>query len=376
MVDFPVNGFDMTPHLANKHSTTLNHVNGITEQQHPPVILNGVNWSPWKRPRKQSTIGDNIYDLYAVCYHHGSDIETGHYTAACRNPYDNQWYLYDDAKVTNLSQETNDINPVLVNNSAYILFYQKRSGVYVSSSSSSAASTSSVGSSGDHWVARMPKFTIPKQYRSIEKNIDKNVDDENKTTSDVINNTDNEMNATNENQDKNELSPNVIEDAVTLRNSQNTLHSSDSSIRKSTEHKSTNTMDLKETINTATTTTTTNTNYNNHNTCDYNNHKPIYKTSIYINSTGNVDITTTTTKNSPVISTHRINGLSHEDVQIKLDNDNQGNCCFIDDPETCYLSSTDNNRVITSSSTSSSSPSTNGTLKWVINHNICKLLDL
>lgn len=330
MVDFPVYGFDMTPHLANKHNSNLNHVNGMTEQN--PVIMNGVNWSPWKRPRKQSSSSDNIYDLYAVCYHHGSDIETGHYTAACRNPYDNQWYLYDDAKVSNLSQQTNDINSVLVNNSAYILFYQKRSGMYVSSSSSSAASTSSIGSSGDHWVARMPKFSIPKQYRSIEKTNDKDMD-ENKTT-DTTNTTDSEMNAVNEN-DKKEvaITPVVVEDAVTLRNSQNTLHSSNSSIRKSTENKSTNTIDLKESSN---------------NTSDCNNHKPIYKTSIYINSTGNVDITTT--KNSPVVSTHRINGLSQEDVKIKLENENNQTNCFIDEPETCYLTE---NR------------SSNGTLKWV-----------
>lgn len=104
MVDFPVYGFDMTPHLANKHNSTLNH-SALNDQQ----IINNIGWSPWKRPRKQSASIDNMYDLYAICYHHGTDLETGHYTAACKNPYDNQWYLYDDAKVTNLSQQTNDI---------------------------------------------------------------------------------------------------------------------------------------------------------------------------------------------------------------------------------------------------------------------------
>lgn len=154
MVDFPVYGFDMSPHLANKR-------NAINKNE---PFSDNENWSPWKRMRKQSNSCDNLYDLYAVCYHHGTDLETGHYTAACRNPYDTQWYLYDDAKVVNLSKETNDISSVLVNNSAYILFYQKRNGIYVNSSSnsSSAASTSSLGSTQEHWVSRMPRFIPPK----------------------------------------------------------------------------------------------------------------------------------------------------------------------------------------------------------------------
>ena len=31
------------------------------------------------------------YDLYAVCNHHGDDLQGGHYTATCRNPTDGQW---------------------------------------------------------------------------------------------------------------------------------------------------------------------------------------------------------------------------------------------------------------------------------------------
>lgn len=129
MVDFPVCGFDMSPHLASKCGTE----NAVDSDQ----ALTGNNWSsPWKKPRKHSSASDSIYDLYAVCYHHGSNLGTGHYTAACKNPYDGQWYLYDDAKVTNLSRESDDISSLLVNNSAYILFYQRRGGYYMSSSNS------------------------------------------------------------------------------------------------------------------------------------------------------------------------------------------------------------------------------------------------
>lgn len=158
MVDFPLYNFDMTPHLANKDGLPNN-----------PMLLGGVGWSPWKRPRKISTTNDNSYDLYAVCYHHGNDLETGHYTAACKNPYDQQWYKFDDTRVSLIPND--DVTTELINNSAYILFYQRRHGNFVgcSSNSSSAASTSSIGSNSDHWAARMPKFTYQPKKDSIDK---------------------------------------------------------------------------------------------------------------------------------------------------------------------------------------------------------------
>ncbi|RZC35274.1 ubiquitin carboxyl-terminal hydrolase 31 [Asbolus verrucosus] len=267
MVDFPVYNLDMTPHLANKGGTNLNHDDGQV------IMTNG--WSPFKRARKQSNANDNMYDLYGICYHHGSDIETGHYTAACKNPYDNQWYLYDDAKVTNLSKQTDDISSLLVNNSAYILFYQRRNGLYVGSSSntSSAASTSSVGSSTDHWVSRMPKFMPPKNLKATEK-----------------------KQASNErlHEDNRENKEETLKasEEVALRNSQNALHSSGTNVRKSLENKSTNTVALEK---------------NEPEAEPEVNKKPLYTTSIYINSCGDVDILTKTTK-----------GVSHDDVNVSL----------------------------------------------------------
>lgn len=281
MVDFPVYGFDMSPHLANKHNS-MSHANSI-ESNHNPVILGGVGWSPWKRPRKQSTCSDNTYDLYAVCYHHGSDLETGHYTAACKNPFDNQWYLYDDTKVTNLSQDSNDIRAELVNNSAYILFYQKRSGIYVGSStnSSSAASSSSIGSMGDHWVSRMPKFNyVPP--KGEKKDVKKPAV---VTTPPVI------TEAVKE--------PEIIEELPSLGGS-----------RKSLEHKSTNTESTLVIEN-------------KKNLIEPPEVQPLYTTSIYINDSGKVQITTSV-NTSPVDSKHRVEGLvlSDADVRVSLDERN------------------------------------------------------
>lgn len=242
MVDFPVDGFDMSPHLANKK----NSINMSDNQT--PVILGGIGWSPWKRQRKHSQPMDSVYDLYGVCYHHGTDLETGHYTAACKNPYNNQWYLYDDTKITNLSQQSDNINAELVNNSAYILFYQKRNGMYITSgtnNSSSAASTSSVGSVNEHWIHRMPKFC----YKATKPDSTNEKDgDNNRGTS----NTENEPAKL----DVDAKNCQNSQESVALRTSQVTLQINNSEPPK----------------------------------------KPLYTTSIYINSSGNVDITTTCEK--------------------------------------------------------------------------------
>ncbi|XP_043585678.1 ubiquitin carboxyl-terminal hydrolase 31-like [Bombus pyrosoma] len=145
LVDFPLYGFDMTPHLAHNGVQAHNNVSS----------LGGLGWSPWKKPRpRQQNIpkyDENVYDLYAICNHHGQDLQGGHYTAFCRNPYDTQWYCFDDTRV----EAVNDTN--LITNAAYMLFYQRR-GLTNNSGNSSAASTSSAGSGLDHWVSKMPPF--------------------------------------------------------------------------------------------------------------------------------------------------------------------------------------------------------------------------
>nr|CAD7440347.1 unnamed protein product [Timema bartmani] len=148
LVNFPLDGFDMTPHLASQTGTG------------PPSLtsLGGLGWSPWKRPRRTPPrYDDNVYDLYAICNHHGQDLQGGHYTAYCRNPYDTQWYCFDDTHVEPVSE----IN--LVTAAAYILFYQRHGLVAGSHSVSSAASSSSSGSGLDHWVYRMPTFNYSPQ---------------------------------------------------------------------------------------------------------------------------------------------------------------------------------------------------------------------
>lgn len=150
MVDFPLTGFDLsTWHLASNNGTS------------------SVNSTLSRKPKmsKTSTLTNSIfnedhrYDLYAVCYHQGDTLETGHYTAACKNPYDQQWYKFDDQRVSLINNE--EVSEKIINNEAYMLFYQRRKGG--ESSNSSGASTSST----EHWLSKIAP--VPSVVKSATK---------------------------------------------------------------------------------------------------------------------------------------------------------------------------------------------------------------
>lgn len=140
LVRFPLAGLDMAPHVV-KRSQSMRSL------------------GPWPPPAwKQTPAGapqypelglppDYLYDLYAVCNHHGG-MHGGHYTAYCRNSVDGQWYSYDDSSVDLVPEEE------VCTRGAYILFYQRRNVIPPwSASSSIRGSTSS--SMSDHWLIRL-----------------------------------------------------------------------------------------------------------------------------------------------------------------------------------------------------------------------------
>jgi hypothetical protein len=126
------------------------------------------------------------YDLYAVCNHHGTDLQGGHYTATCRNPTDGKWYAFDDVNTRTITKPEDEV----ISEDAYILFYQKCSNFCPNTSVVDARSPASSrklkalenkkcpisqpkavvnGPLGEnHWVYRMPDFsykgkaTVPK----------------------------------------------------------------------------------------------------------------------------------------------------------------------------------------------------------------------
>ncbi|XP_051563587.1 ubiquitin carboxyl-terminal hydrolase 43-like isoform X2 [Myxocyprinus asiaticus] len=127
LIRFPVSGLDMTPHVV-KRSQSMK------------------NLAPWPPTWKHGDT-DFLYDLYAVCNHHGG-MHGGHYTAYCRNSVDGQWYSYDDSSVELVPEEE------LCTRGSYILFYQRRNVIPPwSANSSIRGSTSS--SMSDHWLIRL-----------------------------------------------------------------------------------------------------------------------------------------------------------------------------------------------------------------------------
>ena len=65
------------------------------------------------------TARNPVYKLYGIINHIGS-LNGGHYTAVCRNPFNNKWYNFNDSRVSQTS-----INFPIDSSSAYIVFYKK-----------------------------------------------------------------------------------------------------------------------------------------------------------------------------------------------------------------------------------------------------------
>lgn len=156
LVEFPLDGLDMNPYLEkrklSKSCSSLPHDgyssearlsratsqllprDGVPEKRRIPAKKTFGNTLMRKLSRSTNStttlklptanqIGnipmDNIYDLYAVCNHTGN-MNSGHYTAFCRNHRDGQWYSYDDTQVNPISESE------VVTKGAYMLFYSRR----------------------------------------------------------------------------------------------------------------------------------------------------------------------------------------------------------------------------------------------------------
>ncbi|KFV98406.1 Ubiquitin carboxyl-terminal hydrolase 31, partial [Fulmarus glacialis] len=146
MVKFPLSGLDMTPHVVKRSQSSWSLPS---------------HWSPWRRPYGLGRDPeDYIYDLYAVCNHHGT-MQGGHYTGKypailtyCKNSVDGQWYCFDDSDVQQLPENE------VCKHTAYILFYQRRTAIPSWSANSSVAGSTS-SSLCEHWVSRLPGSKQP-----------------------------------------------------------------------------------------------------------------------------------------------------------------------------------------------------------------------
>ena len=66
---------------------------------------------------------ESKYDLYGVVQQFGT-LSGGHYTACTKNAMNGEWYDFNDSNVKYIAP--NKVNDDVVNNSAYILFYEKK----------------------------------------------------------------------------------------------------------------------------------------------------------------------------------------------------------------------------------------------------------
>ncbi|KAI1233593.1 hypothetical protein IHE44_0004026 [Lamprotornis superbus] len=144
MVKFPLSGLDMTPHVVKRSQSSWSLPS---------------HWSPWRKPYGLGRDPeDYIYDLYAVCNHHGT-MQGGHYTGKCPavlsvNSVDGQWYCFDDSEVQQLCESE------VCKQTAYILFYQRRTAIPSWSANSSVAGSTS-SSLCEHWLSRLPGSKQP-----------------------------------------------------------------------------------------------------------------------------------------------------------------------------------------------------------------------
>lgn len=59
-----------------------------------------------------------MYELYAISNHYGN-AGGGHYTAYAKTAHHNQWYEFDDSRVTQTDSKS------VVTEAAYFLFYKR-----------------------------------------------------------------------------------------------------------------------------------------------------------------------------------------------------------------------------------------------------------
>ena len=82
------------------------------------IPLRDLNLSQFVNGYKRDSY---IYDLYAVCNHHGNFSKSGHYTATIRTA-SGAWYMFNDENVKQVEMNSE----VITSNLPYCLFYRKQ----------------------------------------------------------------------------------------------------------------------------------------------------------------------------------------------------------------------------------------------------------
>ena len=97
---------------------------------------------------------ENVYDLFAVCNHHGN-MNRGHYIAYCKNPVEGSWFVYDDHHVLPIQDKEQ-----LVSQHAYILFYLRRGAKMKLPGPTLDHTDTRAIVEKQHWIHSVPKYTL------------------------------------------------------------------------------------------------------------------------------------------------------------------------------------------------------------------------
>ncbi|CAN8002720.1 unnamed protein product [Ixodes hexagonus] len=140
-------------HLKRFHQSGRHHGKLATRVE---VTQNDLDLGPHLCQRGSGDHREALYDLYALCSHHGAGLQGGHYTACCKNPVDGNWYLFDDARVRPASQED------LMARDAYLLFYQRQTPA-----NPKTGSGLSLGTTSGHWFSRAPPLSSSRSHEQL-----------------------------------------------------------------------------------------------------------------------------------------------------------------------------------------------------------------
>ena len=76
--------------------------------------INGLDLSKFFSSKNEHN--RKLYDLFAVCNHIGDSLSRGHYRSYVKYNPTEEWYNFDDAKVTKISEKE------IITNDAYIFY--------------------------------------------------------------------------------------------------------------------------------------------------------------------------------------------------------------------------------------------------------------
>jgi ubiquitin C-terminal hydrolase len=111
------------PNIIIFHLKRFAYNNGRSSKINQPVQfpVNNLDIGSFCLPTVE--IVDHRYSLFGVIFHNGG-CSKGHYTAATKETFTNQWVMYDDEKCLKFSED--EFQSTLIKKKAYLLFYIKK----------------------------------------------------------------------------------------------------------------------------------------------------------------------------------------------------------------------------------------------------------